>query len=81
MMHCLIQKNKTKTKHTIVQKDAHHFLLGTEERVALQHLVSLVLNDVRKHFVVHFVGCAVRYSGWSKLIKKTKVTTELFRGK
>lgn len=40
----------------------YHFFLRAEEGVALQSLVVLALDDVRKHFVVHLVCSAIGYS-------------------
>lgn len=40
----------------------YHFFLRTEKGVALQSLVVLALDDVRKHFVVHLVRSAIGYS-------------------
>lgn len=40
----------------------HHFSFGAEESVTLQGLVVLALGNVCKHFVMHLVRCAVRYS-------------------
>lgn len=60
-------------------KKNHQFLLGTEECVALQGLVSLVLSDVGKHFVMRFVGCAIRYSGRNKVIKRSRLSLSSVR--
>lgn len=46
-----------------LEQNAYHFSFGTEECMALQSLVLLVLGNVGKHLVMHLVCCAIRYPG------------------
>lgn len=51
----------------------HRFPFRAEEGVTLQSLVVLALHDVRKHFVVHLVRSAIRYSSGKRGGRKTRL--------
>lgn len=45
--------------HNYTNSFTHHFSLGAEEGMALESLIVLALDNVGKHFVVHFVRSAI----------------------
>lgn len=66
---CFFVFFKHKMERNVALKNTlltHRFPFRAEEGVTLQSLVVLALHDVRKHFVVHLVRSAIRYSSGKK---------------